>query len=221
MKTIFASIILISIILFNPTFSQKLSKLQKTTNLNKTNVVEHYSIFNINNISTFIYNNGNADLDPTGNSGFIFPKGTNKPAVFKSGVVWGGKKEGKILVGGSTYSQGLLGGKILNDGTPQNPEDESARVYRVIDDYLVAGVYAEYEGFEGTVTEIIKQYEKDWNEWPAEDGAPFDDVDGDGMYNPQIDIPGVPGADQTLWYVANDFDEETVIRMYGSEPIKL
>jgi hypothetical protein len=53
----------------------------------------------------------------------------------------------------------------------------------------------------------------DWNNWPAGDGAPYDDVNGDGVYTPAQwvnnawddgDIPGFPGAGQTLWTVAND-----------------
>jgi len=62
------------------------------------------------------------------------------------------------------------------------------------------------------------QYEHDWNDWPALEGAPFDDVDGDGVYTPGTwdatnkvwigDVPGVPGSDQTIWTVANDLPDE-------------
>ncbi|MCB9248342.1 MAG: hypothetical protein H6613_07245 [Ignavibacteriales bacterium] len=221
MKTIFPSIILLSVILVNSSFSQKINQLQKTSNLNKTNVVEHYSKFNINNISTFVYNNGSSDLAPNGHSGFIYPRGTNKGAVFQSGLVWGGKIDGKILVGGSTYSQGLLGGKVLANGTPQDPSDESVRVYRVRPDFNYNLLINEFEDETFSYEAIKSQYEKDWNEWPANDGAPFEDVDKNGVYDPAIDIPGIPGAAQTLWYVANDFNEETVISMYGSTPMKV
>ena len=47
------------------------------------------------------------------------------------------------------------------------------------------------------------QYEKDWNNWPTDEGAPYDDVNGDGVYTPGTwsaennawvgDIPGIPG----------------------------
>ena len=37
--------------------------------------------FNINSISTWIYNNGDSDIKPDGNSGFIYPKGSNKAAL--------------------------------------------------------------------------------------------------------------------------------------------
>ena len=52
--------------------------------------------------------------------------------------------------------------------------------------------------------EIRTQYELDWTEWRAQDGAPFQDVDANGIYNPNVDVPGIPGAAQTIWFVAND-----------------
>ena len=35
-----------------------------------------------------------------------------------------------------------------------------------------------------TEIEIRTQYELDWTEWRAQDGAPFDDIDANGIYNP-------------------------------------
>ncbi len=64
--------------------------------------------------------------------------------------------------------------------------------------------------------EIRTQYEKDWNEWPAEKGAPYKDVNNNNFYEPNIDIPGIPGADQTLWYIANDYDSNKTKSLYGS-----
>ena len=65
------------------------------------------------------------------------------------------------------------------------------------------------------------QYLKDWIEWPAAEGAPFTDVDGDGIYNPSIDIPGEPGAAQTLWFVANDVDTSRTSAFAHSSSIGL
>ena len=74
---------------------------------------------NINNVSTLIYNDGNSDIDPSGNSGAIFPKGSGKAAVFESGLLWGAKIAGdpQVRVGGSAYRQGFQPGKILADGS--------------------------------------------------------------------------------------------------------
>lgn len=51
--------------------------------------------------------------------------------------------------------------------------------------------------------------------------APFEDLNNDGVYNPLVDIPGISGADQTIWYVANDLDKAQAEFLYGSLPIGL
>ena len=68
------------------------------------------------------------------------------------------------------------------------------------------------------------QYETDWTEWPVAGtlnnlGAPFDDVNHDGTYEPDIDIPGIPGADQTIYFVANDQDSTLTKSLYGTLPM--
>ena len=180
--------------------------------------------FNINNISTWIYNNGNSDITPDGQSGLLFPACSNKTASFETGLIWGATINGEKRVGGSTYNQGLLPGSIIGSGEDAVRENDSlkhVRIYRVRRDYSDpnADFSRELYDNEGTVEEIITQYEKDWIEWPAEFGAPFEDVDNNGSYNSTIDIPGVIGANQTIWYVANDFDSTTCLSLYGSLPM--
>ena len=55
-----------------------------------------------------------------------------------------------------------------------------------------------------TAAALLQQYWADWNNWPAAEGAPYTDVNHDGVYEPGVDIPGLPGADQTKWMVMND-----------------
>ena len=64
------------------------------------------------------------------------------------------------------------------------------------------------------------QYEQDYNEWPMEDGAPYIDVDGNGVYTPGVDTPQYVGH-ETLWYVANDMDPSRTTYTYGSTPMGL
>jgi hypothetical protein len=178
-----------------------------------------YSKFNINQISTYIFNNGWADQNLNGNSSFVYPKGTNGTAIFQSGLVWGGKVDGQIRTGGSTYYSGLRPGKILSDGFAEDPMSSSVRVFRVRKDYKTADLNMEATDEEKSEQEIYNQYEKDWNEWPVSKGAPFEDVNGDGVYNPTVDHPGILGADQTLWFVANDLDSNQTKSLYGSLPM--
>lgn len=179
-----------------------------------------YTHFNINKISTWIKNDGESDISQSGgNSGFTFPKGGYSQCVYQSGFLWGGVVDTLIHVGGSAYTQGLVPGKILSNGQPEDPLAPNVHIYRVRPDYKTASFTAEIHDGEGTFEQIYAQYEKDWKEWPAQDGAPFKDVDGDNIYNPDIDIPGVPGADQTIWFVANDLNRDITQRMYGSDPM--
>lgn len=193
---------------------------RNSTRLNKSLGEPVYTKININNISTWIKNDGETDINQNGNSGFVFPKGSNKTAVFQSGFLWGGRVDGQWRVGGSTYRQGTVPGRILPNGQPANPKDPDVRIYRVRRDYKEGDLSAELADGDGPTIEAIRaQYEKDWNEWPADQGAPYEDVNGNGKYEPAIDIPGVPGADQTVWFVCNDLDPAQTDYMYGSLPM--
>lgn len=194
--------------------------VKRSTTLYKSLGEPVYTKININNISTWIKNDGETDINQNGNSGFVFPKGSNKTAVFQSGFLWGGRVDGQFRVGGSTYRQGTVPGRILPDGQPANPQDPDVRIYRVRRDYKDGDLSAELADGDGPSIEAIRaQYEKDWNEWPASQGAPFEDVNGNGTYEPSVDIPGVPGADQTVWFVCNDLDPAQTDYMYGSLPM--
>ncbi|MBL1213013.1 MAG: T9SS type A sorting domain-containing protein [Ignavibacteriae bacterium] len=179
----------------------------------------------INNVATQFVNNGESDRKPDGTSGCIYPKGSGKAVVFTSGLIWGTQIENdpQVRVGGSTYRNALQPGKILPNGYPEDPNLPKNRIYRVRPDVYTGGPYvdltkeAEEEG--KTEQEVRLQYEKDWNEWPAQDGAPYTDVNSNGEYNRTIDIPGVPDADQTIWYVANDLDPNITYFIYGTNPI--
>ncbi|MCL4549118.1 MAG: T9SS type A sorting domain-containing protein [Bacteroidetes bacterium] len=183
-----------------------------------TSSASSYSKFNINQISTFLYNDGSADVNNYGNSGFVYPKGSMRWAVYESGFLWGGKVNGQIRTGGSSYRTGLKPGKILDNGTAEDPNSPDVRVFRVRRDYANADLSMETADEGKSPQEIYDQYKKDWNEWPVSKGAPFEDVDGDGKYDPTVDHPGVPGADQTLWFVANDLDSNQTKYLYGALP---
>jgi hypothetical protein len=78
---------------------------------------------------------------------------------------------------------------------------------------------------------LESQYIRDWNEWPVEYGAPFYDINGNGVYDPILDPngnvsfggdhPGIADADQVLWFVCNDLDPTLSANLYGSPPMGL
>jgi hypothetical protein len=184
---------------------------------------------NINNVSTVFKNDGISDIDAQeANSGFVFPKGSRKTAVFQSGFLWGGIISGEVRVGGSAYRTGLQGGRILPDGSPADPDAPDSRIFRVradvspyedLKDKVSDSFSSEVSDEGGSADGIRAQYEKDWNEWPASQGAPYKDVDHNGSYDPTIDIPGVPGADQTIWFVCNDLNSGLTTNLAGSNPM--
>jgi hypothetical protein len=205
----------------------------KNKTLNKTLGTPVRSFFNANNIYTVFKNTGISDIDvDEANSGLVYPKGSGKTAVFQSGFLWGGYRaddpDRTPQVGGTAYREGLQGGKITNSGLPWaqlTAEDENAsnvRMYRVRRDVYPGGPFVDLSQdatLEGSTAEAIRaQYELDWTNWPAADGAPFEDKDNNGIYDPTVDIPGVPGADQTLWHVANDLNPGRVQNLYGALP---
>ena len=181
--------------------------------------IEQYSKMNINNISTFIYNTGRADHSLTGDSGFEFPNNSGKTLVYESGLLWCAVANGQIRSGGSSYNSGLTPGKILLNGKPDDPASPAVRVFRVRPDYRTGDLSTEINDENKDQQTIYNQYEKDWNEWPASSGAPFKDINGNGIYEPSVDIPGVPDADQTIWFAANDFDSTQTKKLYGSLPM--
>ncbi len=182
-------------------------------------LAEQYLKININNVSTSIYNTGRADLSSTGDSGFEYPKFSGKTLVYESGLLWGGKVNGQIRSGGSSFNTGLRPGRILTNGQTDNPTSPSVRAFRVRPDYKTGDLSTEAKDENKDHQTIFNQYEKDWNEWPASSGAPFKDVNGNGIYEPSIDIPGVPVADQTIWYIANDLDSVQTKSLYGALPM--
>jgi hypothetical protein len=215
----------------------------KTQGLEKAMGNDLYRAFTINNIFNWYSNTGDGSYNYIAQwAGFEFPKGSQEFATFEDGLVWGGFHKGRSdpSVGGSTYWRGLQAGAILTPGTatadpiPDDPGLDKYRIYVARPDINpqtpFASVQAKVEAEAALINrwqtiispeELYNQYVKDWNEWPAKDGlpAPYKDVNGDGKYDPAVDIPGQPGADQTLYYVANDVSPTRTTAFSSSPPI--
>jgi len=221
-----------------------LTEKDKAQGLQKTSVNDLYRPFMINNVFNYYSNNGDGSFNKfsTDNEGFEIYKGDGKNAIFEDGVVWGGYHKGRAIpkVGGSVYRHALQAGPIVTNGTlTTDPvgaaaDDPAYRIYRVRTDINPSVKFADVEDkikdeevkfvgrFESfTAQQIYDQYIKDWNEWPAALGAPYKDVDSNKAYDPTKDIPGQPGADQTLWYVANDASLSRASYLAGSPVIGL
>jgi hypothetical protein len=201
----------------------------RSNGLNKISGQPIRAYMNINNISTVIKNDGISDINVAEtNSGLVYPKGSGKTAVFTSGFVWGAYVPGdpQVRVGGTTYATGIQAGRILPDGTAEDSDLDHVRIYRVRSGVYPGGppVDLSSEANDEGVSEdqVRAQYDTDWTEWPAIYGAPFFDGNDNGTYDPDPnsgDIPGVPGADQTIWFVGNDLEPGLTTNLYGAQPL--
>lgn len=156
---------------------------------------------------------------PVGTAGMIYMDGFLYGAKVNDDLTVAGTYP-RIRANGSTHVGGMKAGKVLytvsgdpSSGVlgPADPDD--AQIWLVRKDYKTADLTRDAATFHAIpaeevtgaqIQESYDGYEYDWLNWPADQGAPFDDVDGNGVYDPAVDIPGYPDADQTMWTVAND-----------------
>jgi hypothetical protein len=93
----------------------------------------------VNNLNMFVTNYGSWAYDlSTGNSGLVYPKGTDKTAIFAGGLWFGAEVNGEVRATVAVYGQEYGPGVILRDGQWTDPAqvwDDAAkpeyRVYKV------------------------------------------------------------------------------------------
>jgi hypothetical protein len=196
--------LIIAILLINiPLFSQDTTK----------------GVMDVGNITSCVTDNGfhpavvtNGGITGIDYNG-TFPKGT-AGGVYTEGINWGGKvydgNSPLVRVNGSTYFNGNYALTRLYRVRPfydkKYLKDDAANTFFVPDSMVT----------DSMINIIYQQYQKDWNEWPADKGAPYYDKNKDGKYEPDIDIPGIPGASQTIWI---SYDDRNSVSSYGSAPI--
>ena len=207
------------------------------------------SVMNINNMAYWISKDGAYTTagSPNGEQADypIFTGGF----IYADGMLWGAKVKGDgqgdgVRVGGSTYYHGLKAGRVIRDadGNVLGSDDPvNNHVWRVRKDWSSGDLTvdaANYYGYTSAsdvtaeqIAAVKEQYQYDWENWPATWGAPFEDVNGNGTYEHATDVPGYPGADQTLWTIANDVPgivnaagdsigyQSTAPNLYGADPI--
>lgn len=221
------------------------------------------TLANIGNMSYWLRADGFSAHNPiTGNAGAEYPRGT-AGIIYQDGLIFGGLVNDtrnpelpRLRVGGQTYRIGTSAGWITTPGTATSDpvaisqNDDRVGIYRIRRDWstlkvgqaTVVNDAAELNEVPiGSVTDamqqaIIDQYQSDWENWPADLGAPFYDVNNNGVYEPgleadlnnnglieigEIEEPGVAGADQVAWTVFNDLDGGATSNLYGAPPIGL
>ncbi len=187
-----------------------------------------YSLMNINEIAMWVRGDGLIGNDPYSDSaGVWFPRGKGR-IIFADGLLWSGQVyDGKIRgprrdfwqfpfadLAGVAYSSTLRPGRIVAPGVAEDPEDPQVRIWRIRRDWQSADLRRDAAEFYGVpvdsvseelVAELRQRYERDWQEWPWEKGAPFYDTNGNGVMD-EGEKPGLLGADEVIWFVCNDLD---------------
>ncbi len=172
------------------------SETDKLINNNNSSRDIDYEVWDGNQISTWHRNTGNiVDYHMTGNSGLEWPKGSGNTAVFQSGL-WlaAGKINGveEIRTAAAEYTSEYVPGNL---GIPDSSQ------YRI---------YTIYSGDDPS--------NPDWVDWPVDQGAPWVDVDSNGVYDPYVDHPDIIG-DMFQWYVMNDGDAAQHTLLWGTQPL--
>ena len=218
------------------------------------------SVLNINNMASWISKNGGGTTEGSPNGEQVdYPIFTGG-LIYEDGMLWGVKaneypESAPVRVGGSTYYHGMKAGRVIynSDGTVAGADDPANNhAWRVRTDYVSGDLSKDVANFYATTTAditadqvqaVYDQYAYDWANWPAAWGAPYEELNGVAGYQAATwdagsaswtdgDIPGYPGADQTLWTISNDVptivDENgtptgvvsnTSPQLYGADPV--
>ena len=198
------------------------------------------TLVNINNIAMWARDDGLMERRPQDlNAGTTFPRGTST-CIYAGGLIWGGMVidggQPSLRVGGQTYNYGTVPGRIISRGVKESPDGPTVHIYRVRRDWNTADLAHDAAEFNDKplsqvtpddITSLRAQYKRDWLEWPWQKGAPYYDRNNNGIYDPDPsgtfnaskDEPGLGGADQVVWFVANDLDASATRGLYGSPPV--
>jgi hypothetical protein len=134
-----------------------------------------------------------ADHRKTGAGGLVWPKEVPDDVVFSAGLWVVGRHvpSGALRTATVDYESEFQPGPLLETfNTTTN--DDTGPVSRATD-----SVYRAYKIQRGDITS------KDYLEWPGTLGAPYVDVNGDGVWDPGVDRPMISG-DQQVWNITND-----------------
>lgn len=155
-------------------------------------VIKQQVNFAPNNISTWIWNTGvfNQDLRTNNTPGFEWPRGSNKFALFTSGLSIGAYVNGQLRMANASYNGEYCPGYVLDSaGIALYKTDARFKIYSI-----------KYNS--------NRYNNPDYSKWKdvIQYGAPFNDINNNKIYDDGIDEPGMPDADQTVFVCITDAD---------------
>lgn len=145
-----------------------------------------YAKLDANNISSYFINNGMFDRNPTvqNSPGFEWPKGSSKHAIFSTGLTLAGRVDGLIRMSACKHQSEYAPGYCI-DSVPYT--NSNFKVYKVS-------------------RGDNQNTNPDWANWGlmVPYGAPYVDVNLNGIYEPATDTPGVRNAASTIFLCFTD-----------------
>lgn len=186
----FLKILILSLFITQFAFTTAYSNNPATINdfiPNSPSVIVKQERFDPNRVDTWVWNTGvfNQDSRINNTPGFMWPKGSGKFAIFTSGLSIGCFVGGQVRQAAGSYKGEYAPGYIDAAGLPQT--DSRFKIYKVS-----AGDNASTN--------------PDYANWGlmVEFGAPYVDVNNNGIYDPNVDIPGIKDAEQTVFLCMTD-----------------
>ncbi|MEM8558059.1 MAG: T9SS type A sorting domain-containing protein [Bacteroidota bacterium] len=155
---------------------------------------------NEGNVRARLYNTGGL-FWRGGNPTYEVPKDSRVQSIFAAGIWVGGTVDGELRFAGADYADWeWWPGPLDDDGAAPADCATFDRIWSIV------------RKSDGSLTGDIA-------DWPTDLGAPFEDDDGDGVYEPENgELPSVYGH-QTAFWVMND--RGNVHRWSGAEPLGL
>ena len=168
-------------------------------NKNENSITVQQVSLDANNIKSWIWNTGVFDQNSgTANTpGFEWPKGSGHYAIFTAGLTLAAYVNNQLRMAAASYKGEYLAGYCTN-GTFQT--NSNFKLYKVT------------RG-DNSINN------PDWANWGlmVPYGAPFEDINNNGIYEPAIDKAGVKGSAQTIFLCVSDGDpsSHTVTEGFG------
>ncbi len=172
---------------------------------------EQKNILHVNRWVYWQFYDGRSAIRPDGNAGGLY---NSIAHIYTDGVLFG------YYDGNEIY---LIGNRYRNTWNPlQNRIYRIRRDWRTVSDTWVRNELA-LLGYSSITDRDIQALRErlmtDWENWPWQQGAPWLDVNGNGIYEPDIDEAGYPFADDVIFYRVNDQDTQKLYEEFGSKPL--
>ncbi len=202
----------------------------------------------INNWLYWIRENGLAVNPYTGSYAGAY-RNFNISLVYHDGIVWGtklkdsqtGQYKDSIYVAGITFRSSMQPGAILKTGENVQIDPASKGIFLIHKEWQklsfndlvqLASILNNVPVDQVTkemASGVRELLARNWKNWPVENGAPFYDINKNGVYDPildengyaqpeQGDYPGIANADEVLYFVTNDLEKAYTLYHFGVMP---